>query len=130
MVLDRPFTRFLLAGGVNTVFGLAVYAGFLEILGVTIWQALLASLLSGVGFNFLTLGGYAFRRLSLQRLPRFVAAYVFIFSLNMGLLELMRPWVANPLVAQAILVAPLALTSYFLMSRIVFSEKTETRLSS
>ena len=59
-MLDRQFVRFLLAGMVNTLFGLAVFAGTTRV-GLAPWAALLAGMLAGIAFNFVTLGGYAFR---------------------------------------------------------------------
>ena len=69
------FMRFLVAGGVNTLFGFAVYS-FCIIAGCVVWLALLAGMLSGTVFNFFTTGGYVFRELSPRLLPRFIFSYL------------------------------------------------------
>ncbi len=118
-MLDRQFVRFLLAGLANTLFGLTVYAGAIRI-GLATWAALLAGMLAGLAFNFVTLGGYAFRDLSLQRLPRFVCCYVATYLLNLGALHLLRSFLADAIVAQVILTPPMAVFSYLCLSRFVF----------
>lgn len=111
--------RFLLAGIVNTVFGLSVYAA-VDLAGAPIWVALLVGMVAGVTFNFVTMGGYAFRDLSLQHLPRFVLCYAANYMVNLGALHLLRPFVADAILRQALLTAPMAVFSYLCLSRFVF----------
>jgi len=118
-MLDRQFVRFLLAGLANTLFGLCVYAGAIRC-GLATWAALLAGMLAGLAFNFITLGGYAFRDLSLQRLPRFVCCYLATYTLNLVALHLLRALWADAIVAQVILTPPMAVFSYLCLSRFVF----------
>lgn len=113
------FMRFLVAGAVNTLFGFVVYS--LTILaGAAVWLALLAGILAGVAFNFVTTGGYVFRDLSPRRFPRFLLAYLLIYLVNLGLITLLSPWISNVILAQAIVTLPMALASYLLMARFVF----------
>lgn len=114
--------RFLVAGGVNTLFGFAVYSVCI-VAGIAIWLALLAGMLSGTVFNFFTTGGYVFRELSLTRFPRFVFCYLLIYGINFMLIELISIWLSSKILSQAIITFPLALLSYFLMARFVFSSK-------
>lgn len=116
------FARFLLAGGINTLFGFVVYSAFI-IAGVAVWLALLAGMTFGTIFNFFTTGGYVFRELSLARLPRFVICYLLIYGINFMLIELISLWLSNKILSQAIITPPLALLSYFLMARFVFFTK-------
>ncbi|MCY1165166.1 GtrA-like protein [compost metagenome] len=118
---DNRFARFLLAGGVNTLFGFAVYSGTI-LAGGPIWLALLAGILAGIAFNFLTTGGYVFRDLSSRRFPRFLLAYLLIYLVNLGLIALLSRWIIHPILAQAIITAPIAIASYLLMARFVFCE--------
>lgn len=111
--------RFLVAGGVNTLFGFAVYSAFI-VAGMEVWFALLAGMLLGTVFNFFTTGGYAFRELSLSRFPRFVICYLLIYGINFLLIGLISGWLNDKILSQAILVLPMALLSYFLMLRFVF----------
>lgn len=123
------FMRFLLAGGVNTLFGFAVYSAFI-VAGVAVWLSLLAGMLSGTVFNFFTTGGYVFRELSPARFPRFVICYLFVYGINLILIELISIWLSSKILSQAIVTFPLALLSYFLMSRFVFHPKRYTPPSS
>jgi len=116
------FMRFLVAGGVNTLFGFTVYS-ICIVSGMAVWVALLAGMLSGTVFNFLTTGGYVFRELSLPRFPRFVICYLIVYGINYMLIELISIWLSNKILSQAIITFPLALLSYFLMVRFVFPSK-------
>jgi len=116
------FIRFLVAGGVNTLFGFSVYS-ICIVDGMALWLALLVGMLSGTVFNFFTTGGYVFRELSLIRFPRFVACYLLVYGINFMLMELISKWISSKILSQAILTLPLALLSYFLMARFVFYQK-------
>jgi len=80
----------------------------------------LVGTISGTVFNFITTGGYVFRELSLTRFPRFVVCYVLVYGMNLVLLEALSVWLSNKIIAQAILILPMALLSYVLMARFVF----------
>lgn len=111
--------RFIVAGGVNTLFGYVIYSlGIL--LGAPVWMALLVGMLLGTVFNFFTTGGYAFRQLSKERYPRFVACYLLVYGINIVLIETLSNWISNNFLTQAILLVPLAALSYVLMARLVF----------
>lgn len=114
------FTRFLLAGATNTVFGFAIYAASI-LAGAPVWMALLMANVAGVGFNFFTTGGYVFRSLLLTRFPRFVLVYFVVYVVNLKLIEWLLIWVPGKILAQAVLALPMALMSYLLMKRMVFS---------
>lgn len=114
--------RFLIAGLVNTLFGFAVYSVCI-IAGMALWLALLMGMLSGTVFNFFTTGGYVFRELSLARFPRFVVCYLIVYGVNFLLIEIIASWLDSKILSQAIITFPLALLSYFLMERFVFSSK-------
>jgi len=116
------FMRFLVAGGINTLFGFAVYS-ICIVVGMALWLALLVGMLAGTVFNFITTGGYVFRELSLARFPRFVICYLLVYGINFMLIELISIWLNNKILSQAIITFPLALLSYFLMERFVFSSK-------
>jgi putative flippase GtrA len=114
--------RFLLAGGLNTLFGFAVF-GALVWTGWPTWACLLVGNLAGTAFNFLTLGGFVFRDLHHRRLPRFVAVYGLIYLLNLGLLTVADHMAIDRLIAQFCLLIPMAAMSYVLMSRLVFKSR-------
>ena len=114
--------RFLVAGGVNTLFGYAVY-GAAIVLGAPVWAALLIGMVAGSVFNFATTGGYAFRQLALRRYPRFVGCYLLVYAVNLALIAALSTWIADKLLAQAVLLVPLAVLSYVLMARLVFTDE-------
>jgi putative flippase GtrA len=117
----RTILRFVLAGLANTAFGLLVYS-LAVVAGLPVLLALLLGSLLSLGFNFLTLGGYAFRDLSRQRMPRFGLAYCGLVTINWLLIRgLMDVTGLNAIAAQCVLVVPIALASYFVMARWVFT---------
>ena len=118
---ESRFVRFLAAGGVNTLFGLAVYAGCITV-GIPVWVALPLSMAIGVAFNFVTFGAYAFRDFSWRRAPRFVGAYGVLYLVNLAALDLLRTVIPGPIQGQVVLTVPMALLSYVLMSRFVFTK--------
>ena len=85
------------------------------------WLALIVATLTGMVFNFITLGAYAFRSLVLNRFPRFILSYGAIYTTNLICLKALKPWVDNPILGQLILTLPLAILSYIIMSKIVFN---------
>jgi putative flippase GtrA len=114
--------RFGLAGAVNTVFGFGVYSG-LVLLGLPVSLALLIATIAGVFFNFLTFGGFAFRKLEARRLPRFLVAYSLIYLFNLALLEGLRSLTGlGPIVAQLACLVVVAPTAYLVLRAKVFQE--------
>jgi putative flippase GtrA len=75
----------LAVGALNTLFGYSLYALLLWI-GLPLEYALLLCSVIGVLFNFVTYGKLAFgRKPTRQSLPRFIAAYVVFYFLNLYL---------------------------------------------
>lgn len=120
--LDRRFLGFLLAGGVNTLFGYGVFSG-LVLLGVPPHAALIVGAVTGVLFNFLTTST-VFRSRDLRLLPRFLAVYSAMLGLNMLLLEAAMRAGLGPLLAQAI-VLPIFTLTFLAMRRFVFMASPE-----
>ena len=116
----QRFLRFLIAGGVNMLFGLSVYS-LAIVVHAPVWVALLLANVAGVAFNFFTTGAYVFRSLLLSRFPRFVAAYLALYLINWALITWLQMWIPNPIYAQATLTIPLAMFSYVLLLRLVFA---------
>ena len=114
--------RFLVAGGANAAFGFAVYAA-LVVLNMPIPLALLLATAAGVFFNFLTFGGYTFRKLEARRLPRFLLVYGSIYAFNLALLEIIRYTSRlGPFAARLACIAVIAPTMYVLLKAKVFRE--------
>lgn len=118
------FMRFLIAGGVNTLFGFAVYSIFI-LAGAAVWFALMSATVIGALFNFFTAGRFVFRDLSLTRAPRFLLCYSLVYGINLQALEWLSSSLSNKIVSQAILVLPIAALSYLLMKKFVFVRRKE-----
>ena len=114
------FLRFLVAGVINTLFGFAAYSTSI-LAGAKPWLALLVGMLAGTVFNFFTTGGYPFRQFSIRRWPKFVTAHLGTYLVNLSLVNGLSGVVASDVIAQALLLAPMAVLSYFLMARFVFA---------
>jgi putative flippase GtrA len=119
---NDQFFRFLIIGGINTLFGFLIYS-FCIARGVEVESAIIIGTILGVVFNFITTGGGVFRQLSLKNLPRFLLTYILIYVVNIYLYKLISKNIASPILIQGILAIPLSLLSYFIMSRYVFKEK-------
>jgi putative flippase GtrA len=122
LLADRQFLRFLVAGGVNTLFGFGVNIAAL-LSGMPVWLAMLVGTVAGVVFNFFTHGGYAFRDMSARRLPRYVLGYAIVYLVGLGAFEALHLAVDGVIVCQVMLVIPMALFSYLVMSRFVFHKR-------
>jgi len=120
--LDRRFIGFLLAGGINTLFGYGVYSA-LVLLGSIPHVAVVISTVAGVLFNFLTTSA-VFRSRDVRRLPRFLAVYAVMMGLNILLLDLAMRAGLGPLLAQAAILPLFALT-FLAMRRFVFAASPE-----
>lgn len=115
-----PFLRFLLVGGVNTVFGYSVFALFI-ILGFPYVLAALLSQICGILFNFKTTSTIVFKNRENRLICRFFGVYLFTYLLNIGLLKLFDMAGVGSLIAQAIIVLPMAVVSFLLLRKFVFS---------
>lgn len=120
MLARYRFLRFLIAGGVNTLFGFSVYSALI-LAHVVPWLGLLLASVAGVLFNFMTTGAFVFRTKLQGRLLRFFAAYGVVYLINLALISVLRQWSSNEIVSQAILSLPMAVFSYLLLQRFVFT---------
>ena len=121
-LFDLQFIRFLLVGGLNTLFGFSIFSLIIYSGGQT-WHAILGGNIAGIAFNFLTIGGVVFRDLVARRIPRFVLAYFGLFAVNYACIQLLTGnFTVSVIAAQAFLTAPLAILSYLIMSKFVFPD--------
>lgn len=110
------FLKFLVVGVLNTIFGFLAYAFFLRVVGLD-WQwALALSYVVGVLWNFGTHGKIVFRTQGFRRLPLYVLAYAALFFLNKLALRAMISAGMSDLWAQALLVLPMAMVAFVLVS--------------
>ncbi|MDB5595626.1 MAG: hypothetical protein JWM36_2587 [Hyphomicrobiales bacterium] len=116
---SRPL-RFLLAGGLNTLFGYAAFYAAFALTGQPALSVVISNIFA-IFFNFATIGGYAFGVRDTRRLLRFIVVYASLLVANVtGLHLLTSDQISAPL-AQAMLIPPLVALSYFLSRGFVFA---------
>jgi putative flippase GtrA len=113
----RQMSLFLAMGLVNALFGYAAFAAALY-LGAKPFAALVAAATAGVLFNFQTSRWVVFR--SRGGALRFAALYAAILAINWGALGALRAIGLSTLLAQAVVVLPLAALSFLGQRMFVF----------
>lgn len=121
--VDFLFVKFVLVGIVNTIFGYLAYA-FFVFAGCGDFTAPLFSTICGVLFNFKTIGRLVFGNTSNRLIFKFFAVYLFTYALTVVLLKIFAfAGLENRYISGALILAPMALISFFLNKNFVF--KTE-----
>jgi putative flippase GtrA len=119
--MQNRFARFILVGGLNALFGFAIYS-LLALTHLSTWIVLIVSNMAGITFNFFTTGGLVFRNISPSRVPRFLVCYGVIFAIYLQLIRWLSPLLGGRIWAMAVIIAPMALLTYFLQSWFVFRD--------
>lgn len=114
------FVKFLFVGGLNTLFGYSIYSLFL-FFGFHYALASLLGTVLGILFNFKTTGFFVFKNKDNTLVGRFFVVYLFVYIINVGFLRLFEFFNINLYIAGFVLLLPMALLSFFLMKRFVFS---------
>ncbi|MGB3147026.1 MAG: GtrA family protein [Paracoccaceae bacterium] len=112
------FVRFLGVGVLNTGFGYAVFAA-LVLGGLGAQPALALAFALGVLWNYMTHARLVFGASGLARLLPYGLAYAAIYGINALALHLALGAGLSPLLAQALLVLPMAVLSFILISRVL-----------
>jgi putative flippase GtrA len=118
-ILEHRFVRFLLVGVLNTVFGYGIFAVAL-LLGLHYALASALATVSGILFNFKTMGTLVFGRPDHRLLGRFLGVYGFIYVLGVLCLKLAHQLDLNLFLVGAFLILPLAVVSFMLNWLFVF----------
>ena len=118
--------RFLVTGCLNTVFG---YLAFLLVLstGVPATVALAVSTVAGILFNFQTARRIVFRSHQPGRIFAFAAVYVVVFLVNELAFLALGAGGVPAWMAQAVMVAPMALLAFVAQRRFVFGDRDVAR---
>ncbi|WP_376850513.1 GtrA family protein [Caenimonas terrae] len=111
--------RFLLVGGLNTLVGYGLFALFTWT-GLSYPLAIALATVLGVAFNFQSTGRLVFGGAPLGRLGRFVGAYVVTYLLNVAAVAGLLALGLNVYLANAAVIVPLAIVTYFLQRTFVF----------
>lgn len=119
--IDEKFFKFLIVGVINTLFSYFLYVIFVSI-GLAANIALLFQYILGVIWNFKTTGTIVFNNKNNKLIFKFIASYIFTFTINSILLKLLINYV-NEYLAQAVLILPIALLSFIILKFWVFKIK-------
>lgn len=113
------FYKYILIGGVNTVFGYCVFA-FLLFFGIHYSLAVLVATILGILFNFQTYGRFVFKNHSWNLLGSFVFVYTTIYLVNITLLLVFDLFVSNLYISGAMTTPFIAYLGYILNKRYVW----------
>ncbi len=123
--LEIRFVRFLLTGGLNTVFGYSIYFVLLRVTGHSIVALTLGTII-GVLFNFFSTGRMVFNASDPRLLWRFALVYVATYVYNaVGLIGLESRGVDPAIGALVLLPGAVAIT-WILNNRFVFHRRVAT----
>ena len=115
----RKLWRYYQAAIVNTVFGYGLYT-LLVFLGLNMYVAQAVAQVLGVCFNYVTYSRHTFKD-SQGSKPRFAAAYVLNYLLQLGFLALAARFVESPYIAGLISLIIVSLINFFILNRLVFT---------
>lgn len=120
--IDRKFIKFIFVGILNTLFSYFLYSLFVY-MGLIPNIALFLQYIFGVLWNFKTTGVLVFNNHENKRIFKFILCYIFTFSINSLFLYLLAEKIKlNEYLSQAILIPPIALTSFILLKYWVFKK--------
>ena len=118
-MITKQFVRFLLVGGLNTLFGYCLFA-------LLVWfklpypVAIGLATIGGVALNFQTTGRLVFGGAPMERVGRFVIVYGVVYVLNVAGVAAMLRLYFSLYIANALVIIPLALVTYVLQLKFVF----------
>jgi putative flippase GtrA len=116
---DMRLIRFLIMGGVNTIFGYSMYSLFM-ILNFHYSVSLFIALILGIIFNFFTTGRIVFKNSSNHLIFQFFIVYGITYLINLGALRVFEYFNFNMFWAQLIMTLPIAFLGYYLNKKFVF----------
>lgn len=115
------FVKFLLVGALNTAFGYGVYAALIWF-GLRPFLAVALGTVLGVLFNFQSTGWLIFGNAHPGLFWRFVLVYVLNYFVNIAALSFtMSRLGLNAYVAGAVMLVPMALLTFILQRKFVFT---------
>ncbi len=123
--IENKFIRFLFVGGLNTLFSVTVYS-ILVYIGLQYYIAVFVSNILGILFNFKTTGTLVFKNKSNKLIFKFFAVYLFTYFISVGSIKLLLSLGFDPYTPVVIIAIPMAVVSYFLMKKFVFTAPKTT----
>lgn len=114
----RQFVKFVAFGIINTVFAYAVFA-FFVLVGIEEQIALIMAFSIGVVWNYITSARFVFAQQGFDKLPPYAVAYIGNYLLNAYFLDLATDHNIDPLLAQAIIMPIVAISTFFIVARVL-----------
>lgn len=121
MQINSIFIRYLLVGGVNTVFGYSVFA-LLFFLGLHYSIALFFATVAGVFFNFKTFGSLVFGRSDWRLIWKFLVVYGVLYGVNVFLVFVFLNFLSDVYMANALAIIFIAGLGFYLNRRYVYEK--------
>ena len=121
-LLNSKYTKlykYLIVGGVNTVFGYSVYAIFI-FFGFHYSLAVLMAVIISVLFNFQSYGRLVFKNHSWYFLSKYITVYIIIYFVNLILLLIFDLLVSNLYISGLMCTPFMAYLGYLLNKRYVW----------
>ncbi len=118
------FFRFLIVGGLNTLFSYFLYAAFIW-LKFGFFLASTVSTIIGIMFNFKTTGTLVFKNKDNRLIVKFFGVYGVTYCINVSGLWLLTHLGVNEYLAGLVMVLPVAMLSFVLMRTFVFPRKDQ-----
>ncbi len=112
--------RFLIIGGINTVFGYGMFS-FLIFIGLSYKIAIMFGTILGVFFNFNTIGRIVFNKFKFVLIFKFILVYTLVYLLNIFLFQYSLKQGMNIYLSGLVCIPFIAGASYFLNKKIVFN---------
>ena len=121
-ISTKQFIKFLMVGGINTLFGYGLFALFI-FLGFHYAMASFLATVLGILFNFKTTGVLVFQNKDNRLLFRFFGVYGVVFVINVLMLKVLGEVGFGMYLAGAVVIVPLAVLSFVLNKLFVFEVK-------
>jgi putative flippase GtrA len=116
---DVRFLKYLLVGGLNTLFGYGVFT-LLIWTGLHYSIAIAGSTVLGTLFNFKSTGALVFKSSDNSKIVRFLHVYGAVYCVNVLSVGLLMKFGLNAYYSGLVMILPLALLAYRLNSQFVF----------
>ena len=115
----KTYIMYLLAGGVNTIFGILAYITFSQI-GFNYAIALAFSTFVGVLFNYFTLSKSVFNISNKQALIKYCINYLLVYCLSIMMIYLLIQLGFNQNFSGAIVILVMSLLNFYILKKFVF----------
>lgn len=120
-LLNKQYIRFLIVGGINTIFGYCMFALFIYLNFHYAVAAFLSTTL-GILFNFKTTGVIVFKNNDNKLIINFFLVYGILYIINVGWLKIFNMFAFSNYIAGLILLLPSAVIGFFLNKIFVFKK--------